>query len=170
MKRYGVQRISKVILRRQWSNDTIPELASALRSVLSTAGIVALRRALKPTTPKEMKALHKEAFRQEQVEWLREHPGKTAKDFRRLSTEDLMAWRAPKNQAHLAAERQAWERHPGQEWPEHLCGLSDAEYVRYQRWEERWRKGRRPRRAKPTGAAMRALCLILALVALVPQA
>ena len=59
---------------------------------------------------------------------MREHPGKTAKDFRRLSTEDLMAWRAPKNQAHLAAERQAWERHPGQEWPEHLCGLSDAEY------------------------------------------
>jgi hypothetical protein len=54
--------------------------------------------------------------------------------------------------------------------PEHLCGLSDADYVRYQRWEERWRKGRRPRRAKPTGGATRALCLSLALVALVPQA
>ena len=39
MKRYAVQRISKAILRRQWSDDTIPELASALRSVLNTAGI-----------------------------------------------------------------------------------------------------------------------------------
>jgi hypothetical protein len=134
MKRYAVQRISKAILRRQSSDDTIPELASALRSVLNMAGIVALRRALKPTTPKEMKAVHKEAFRQEQVERLREHPGKTAKDFRRLSTEDLMAWRAPKNRAYLAAERQAWERdHPGEQSPEHLCGLSDADYVRYQR-------------------------------------
>ena len=76
------------------------------------------------------------------VEWLCEHPGKTAKDFRRLSTEDLMAWRAPKNRAYNAAERQAWERdHPGEEWPEHLCGLSEADYVRYQRWEEQWRKG-----------------------------
>ena len=70
MKRHAVQRISKAILRRQWSDGTIPEIASALRSVLNTAGIVALRRALKPTTPKEMKAVHKEAFRQEQVEWL----------------------------------------------------------------------------------------------------
>ena len=171
MKRYAMQRISKAILRRQWSDDTIPELASALRSVLNTAGIVALRRALKPTTPKEMKAVHKEAFRQEQVEWLREHPGKTAKDFRRLSIEDLMAWRVPKNRAYLAAARQVWERdHPGEHYPEHLCGLSDADYVRYQRWEERWRKGRRPRRATPSGGAMRALCLSLALVALVPQA
>ena len=39
MKRYAVQRISKAILRLQWSDDTIPELASALRSVLNTAGI-----------------------------------------------------------------------------------------------------------------------------------
>jgi hypothetical protein len=62
MKRYAVQRISKAILRRQWSDDTIPELASALRSVLNTAGIVALRRALKPTTPKEMKAVHRRLF------------------------------------------------------------------------------------------------------------
>jgi len=51
-----------------------------------------------------------------------------------------MAWRASKNRAYLAAERQPWEReHPGEEWPEHLCGLSEADYVRYQRWEERWR-------------------------------
>ena len=45
-----------------------------------------------------------------------------------------------------------------------------TDYVRYQRWEERWRKSRRPRRAKPAGGAMCALCLSLALVALVPQA
>jgi hypothetical protein len=102
------------------------------------------RRALKPTTPKEMKAIHKEAFRQEQVEWLREHPGK---DRQGLST---AVDRRPDGvgcakEPGLAAERQAWERdHPGEQYPEHLCGLSDADYVRYQRW----RKGRRPRRAK----------------------
>jgi hypothetical protein len=138
IKRYAVQRISNAILH--WTDNSIAELADALTSVLNTSGIAALRRALKPTTPKEMEAIHKEAFRQEQALWLREHPGKTAKDFRRLSTEDLRAWRAPKNRAYLAAEWQAWERdHPGEQYPEHLCGLSDADYVRYQRWEERWR-------------------------------
>src|SRR5262249_24943549 len=40
------------------------------------------------------------------------------------------------------------------------------EYVQYDRWHKRWKK----RRAKPTGGVMRALCLILALAALVPHA
>ncbi len=132
MKRFAAQQISNAILRRQWTDETIAELASALTSVLNSGGIVALRRALKPKTPKERAAIQKETFRQEQALWLREHPGQTAKDFRRLSIEDLTAWRKPKAEAALAAERRGWERDPpGQEWPEHLCGLSDAEYVAY---------------------------------------
>jgi len=137
MKRYAVQRISKAILRRQWNDDTIAELASALRQVLTTSGIAALRRALKPETMKEGLAREKEALRRELALWRREHPGKTAEDY--------WEWRKANGKAGNLAERQAWERdHPGHEWPEHLCGLSDADYVRYQRW----RKGRRPRRAK----------------------
>ena len=137
MKRYAVQRISKAILRRQWNDDTIAELASALRQVLTTSGIAALRRALKPETMKEGLAREKEALRRELALWRREHPGKTAEDY--------WEWRKANGKADNLAERQAWERdHPGEQYPEHLCGLSDADYVRYQRW----RKGRRPRRAK----------------------
>ena len=45
-----------------------------------------------------------------------------------------------------AAERLAWEQdHPGEEWPEHLCGLSDREYTDYQRWLRR--RERQARRA-----------------------
>src|SRR5262245_65038591 len=65
MKRYAVQRISKAILRRQWNDDTIAELASALRQVLTTSSIAALRRALKPETMKEGLARQKEALRRE---------------------------------------------------------------------------------------------------------
>ena len=146
MKRNAVQRISKAILRRQWNDDTIAELASALRQVLTTSGIAALRRALKPETMKEGLARQKEALRRELALWRREHPGKTAEDY--------WEWRKANGKADNLAERQAWERdHPGHEWPEHLCGLSDAEYVQYDRWHKRWEKGRRPRRAKPTGEA-----------------
>jgi hypothetical protein len=81
MKRYAVQRISKAILRRQWNDGTIAELASALRQVLTTSGIAALRRALKPETMKEGLARQKEALRRELALWRREHPGKTAEDY-----------------------------------------------------------------------------------------
>src|SRR4029450_2668222 len=99
------QHTTTAILLRQWTDETIAELASALTSVLNSAGIVALRRALKPKTPKKIAAIQKETFRQEQALWLREHPGQTAKDFRRLSMEDLIAWRKPKAEAALGAER-----------------------------------------------------------------
>jgi hypothetical protein len=48
-----VQRISRAILRKQWSDESIEELASALWSALGRSDIVALRRALKPETMKE---------------------------------------------------------------------------------------------------------------------
>ena len=45
----------------------------------------------------------------------------------------------PGVKAVTAAERKAWERdHPGQKWQEHLCGLSDAESVQYDRWRKGW--------------------------------
>ena len=131
MKRYAVQRISKAILRRQWNDDTIAELASALRQVLTTSGIASGAQAgddERGPGPREGGSPPR---------WRREHPGKTAEDY--------WEWRKANGKADNLAERQAWERdHPGEQYPEHLCGLSDADYVRYQRW----RKGRRPRRAK----------------------
>src|SRR4029453_17727132 len=93
MKRFAAQQISNAILRRQWTDETIAELASALTSVLNSAGIVALRRALKPKTPKEIAAIQKETFRQEQALWLRETPRPTPKGFRRLLLEELYALR-----------------------------------------------------------------------------
>jgi hypothetical protein len=103
-----------------------------------------LRQALKPKTPKEREAINKEALRQERELWLREHPGKTAKDYRRASTTgDVVEWRKEKAKVDLDAERQAWERdHPGEWFKEHACGLSDADYVRYERWKARYEADR----------------------------
>ena len=65
-------------------------------------------------------------------EWLREHPGRTAAEYRRLVKDDaseVWEWRRAKGGAHVEAERQAWERdHPGEE-----CSMTDREYQRL--WE-----------------------------------
>src|SRR5262249_10397356 len=77
------------------SEADVTKLGHILRSVLNSHGVRWLRKALKPTTPKEMEAIHKKALREEQALWLRDHPGKTAKDFRRLSYEEIAQWRKP---------------------------------------------------------------------------
>src|SRR5262249_25673172 len=75
----------------------------------------------------------------EREHWLYWHPGATAEDFARLlrSPKKLRAWRGQVARARVAAAGEAWERdHPGREWPEHLCGLSDrdsAAYIKYER-------------------------------------
>src|SRR5262249_61578907 len=98
MKRFAAQQISNAILRRQWTDETIAELASALTSVLNSAGIVALRRALKPKTPEKIAALQKETFRQEQALLLREHPRQTPQDFWRVSLVELGTWAQAKTE------------------------------------------------------------------------
>ena len=104
-KRYAVQQVSKVLLREQGTDQTIKELANALRGVLNLSSIAALRRALKPTTMKEDLAAQTETFRLWQALWLREHPGKTAKDYRRLINTDVEKWQRAKAEAYNAAER-----------------------------------------------------------------
>jgi hypothetical protein len=54
---------------------------------------------------------------------------------------DVRAWRQAKAKAATAAEKRAWRRdHPGTPWPEHLCGLTAAEYTKYQRWLAKYQK------------------------------
>jgi hypothetical protein len=47
----------------------------------------------------------------------------------------------------LAAEREAWERdHPGQQFPDHECELSDCEYTDLARWQCNYARKRAPGR------------------------
>ena len=81
--------------------------------------------------------------------WLREHPGRTRAEYNRLLRDDseVWEWRRAKGRAIIEAERKAWERdHPGEQWQEHQCGMSDREYSDYQRWPRQYNK-RRERRA-----------------------
>ena len=78
-----------------------------------------LRRALKEVSPEENAAYWREQEKRWRDLWLRDHPGKTVKDYQRLSGDVLWDWRPAKGEASLAAERRAWERdHPGEEWQE----------------------------------------------------
>jgi hypothetical protein len=51
---------------------------------------------------------------------------------------EVWEWRRAKSQAANKALREAWLRdHPGNPLPEHLCGLSQAEYAAYEAWEKK---------------------------------
>jgi hypothetical protein len=42
----------------------------------------------------------------------------------------------------------AWERdHPGQQWQEHQCQVTDREYTDYERWERKWHRSLQQKRA-----------------------
>ena len=59
-------------------------------------------------------AAHNEAFwkeqgRQRKELWLREHPGRTGKDYHKLmGSDEMLEWRKAKGRADIAAEKQAW--------------------------------------------------------------
>jgi hypothetical protein len=133
--RRGALRIATLLMRRNWPEGHVEEIAAELKRFLSTAGVAALRRALKPVSGKEMDAAQKKACNATWLAWwLKEHPGKSAKDFRRLRSQERMQWQ----RAMRAKWKADWERdHPGEQWPEHMCGLSDREATDFVRW---WRK------------------------------
>jgi hypothetical protein len=109
--------------------------------------LAVLRRALKPITSEENEARLRELGKQECALWLREYPGMTAKDYRRLLDTEVREWRGTKNAARIAAERQDWQReHPGEVYPEHECGLSGRAYTDLECWR------RQRRRKRVTGA------------------
>jgi hypothetical protein len=149
-KRRNVQRIASLLLRRKWDDEHFEELGGLLQSVMNRAAIAHLRTRLKPKTNEEVAAIQEadeDAFRQL---WLREHPGRTAREYRRqLSDNDseVWQWRRAKGAALIAAEAQAWEAdHPGEKYPEYECALSDREAADLARWRRKHAaaKGRPP--------------------------
>ena len=84
-RRRDADRVATLLVRAKWPSGHVEEIAASLRPFFTTAGIAALRRALKPPNGEEMKAKAAEHFRQWRALWLKEHPGKTAGDFKRVS-------------------------------------------------------------------------------------
>jgi len=64
--------------------------------------------------------------------WLREHPGKTRRDYNRgLSNGEVWKWRRAKGRQSIEEENAAWLRDHLGPLPEHLCSLTDEEYAAY---------------------------------------
>jgi len=142
IKRRYAQRIVNILVRQSLTEDHIKQVARLLTEFLNREGVRTLRRALKPITNAENAARHRAAEKMVRDLWLREHPGRTAAGCRRLyRTEEMWEWGRAKGQASTAAERAAWERdHPGKEWPEHPCGLTDRESTDYERWLRKYQR------------------------------
>jgi hypothetical protein len=82
------------------------------------------------------RADQREQRRAARARWLAEHPGRTSKEYTKLQySNEMHEWRKRKGREFNAAENAAWLRdHPGNPLPEHLCSLTDAEYLEYERW------------------------------------
>jgi hypothetical protein len=154
VRRREVQRIASLLLRRTWRDEHFEELGGLLQSMMNHTAIAALRRALKPRTSEEMAAINRASDKANedamQRLWLQEHPGRTAKDYRRQSGDsdsEVWQWRRARGAAINEAEQQAWEAdHPGRKFADH-CGLSDREATDLERWRRKYAaaKGRNAR-------------------------
>jgi hypothetical protein len=105
--------------------------------------------ATRPTpTNAEMDVLIQAALIKEKLQWLREHPGKTRRDFNKaMRNGEIVERRKAKAKAEIAAENAAWLRdYPSRPLPEHLCGLTDDEYAEYEAWSTRRAKAKRSSR------------------------
>jgi hypothetical protein len=153
-RRRIVQRIASLLLRQTLQAEHFEALGALLRSLMTQAAIADLRRALKPSTKDEMEARDRADEVAWRDMWLREHSGRTKADYNWLLAVDgaggIWAWREAKGRAGNDADRRAWEAaHPGEQYPEHLCGLTDREYTDYMRWQRHL--GRRQNAGSVTG-------------------
>ena len=140
-------RVANLLVRSKWPPGHVEEIAAALRPFFKTAEIAALRRALKPTTPKQMDAIIKEGWREERAQWRKEHPG------RRITDKAVVEWRKERNRAALRAEEEDWERdHPGRRFFDAYENEHDQRGVTdFERWErQRARKLARNRKPSPS--------------------
>jgi hypothetical protein len=153
-KRRTVQRVANILMRQSWTDEHFETLGGLLRSIMNREAIRALRRELREAkrTEPEMDAFWRQREKNTRVVWLAEHPGRTAAEFKHLFRDDdseVWDWLRAKGAAQNAAEREAWLRdHPGEEYPEHLCGLSDREYSDYERWRRKFERRAAARRKK----------------------
>jgi hypothetical protein len=134
-------RVANLLVRRKWPEGHLRELAAALRPFLSREANRALRRELKRLVdPSKQDEQCRRQFAEEDEKrwcelWLREHPGRTIEDYKRLTDEGVWNWRRATGEAAVAAEWRDWERdHPGQEWQKFQCGMTPREHMDYQRW------------------------------------
>jgi len=145
-RRRCVARIAAILLRRSWTDEHLKELGGELQFLMNGPAIAALRRALKPPTSEEMAAMQKADEDATRKLWLQEHPGRTAREYRRQMGDpnsEVWQWRRSKGQASNDAEAQAWEAdHPGEKFPEHMCSLTGREHADYERWSRRWKHKR----------------------------
>ena len=138
-RRRTAQRIAGLLVRQTWSDEHFGELGSLLQSLMNRTEIAALRRALRPKTNAEMTAINHANEVAVRDLWLREHPGRTAKEYERLIDSEVREWRRAKGKAGIESEQQAWEAdHPGKKYPEHECSLTDREYTDLARWRHKY--------------------------------
>jgi hypothetical protein len=87
-------------------------------------------------TPKEMDILWQAAEIEWKLLWLREHPGKTRRDWRAAARSgEVSEWRRAKGEARIAAEEAAWLKDHGTPLPEHRCGWDDQQCAAYDAWK-----------------------------------
>jgi hypothetical protein len=159
-QRRNAQRIVNILVRKTLTDEHIEAVAVLLNTFLNRHGVWVLRRQLKALSEpseqdKKQNVAHwREAVKHERDVWLREHPGKTAKDYRRLSDDDLIEWRKAKVEVYFAAEQRAWERdHPGREMPVENCGMSDRDSTDLERWRRQRERKRGDRAQRPAQGA-----------------
>jgi hypothetical protein len=146
-KRRRAQQIVNILVRKTLTDDHVGEVAALLNTFFNRHGVRVLRRRLRElseATPQELAARNKENERQWRALWVSE--GRSLADYKAGFDDNDSAvweWRRAKGEAAVEAQRRAWERdHPIEEWPEHLCGLSDREYTDYQRWLRKYERGK----------------------------
>jgi hypothetical protein len=90
-------------------------------------------------TPKEMAVLNEANAINFKLHWLREHPGKTRRDYNaglKDQTSEVWQWRRAMGHAAVEAEEAAWlADHPGRPLPEHRCSMTPAEGAEYDAWK-----------------------------------
>src|SRR5215472_3523973 len=102
LKRRAALRIVNLLVRKHLADTHVEQIAALLNEFLNQHGVRSLRRALKPLTDEQIEQRNA-AFREQlEHDWLHGHPGMTAKDYRRLSTTDVVKWQ----QTKAASERQ----------------------------------------------------------------
>jgi hypothetical protein len=83
-----------------------------------------------------MKEIQLEIRERDRKLWLVDHPGMTARDYRRVEdTEEVREWRGRRNEAAMADMRRGWQRDHGTPYPEHECDMPERQHRAFVRWQ-----------------------------------
>jgi hypothetical protein len=138
-----VRKVAENLEKQDYRDKDIEQLAILLGQLFNTRGSIQLRKALSPKRRKERNVeAVKATGAADKAAWLRDHPGRTAKDYGKLlNTEEMTLWRGEINRRVREAEKAAWEHdHPGEAMPRESCSMTEADVVRLEYWRETRRK------------------------------